>query len=483
MSTAQQQQRWIWPFELQDKLGEGGMGVVYRARYVVKNWPVAVKLLPDHIASNPTMVARFERELEVLNKLRHPHIVRCFGGKCESNQRFYAMELVEGGTLDDIITKKGRLGWEQAVEYAEQMCSALEYAHELGIIHRDIKPGNFLVTPTGKLKLSDFGLAAVVAGNRITAAGKTLGTFHYMAPEQIRGKPPVSAKTDLYALGCVIFEMLTGHPPFDGETPAEILHQHLRDKPPRVAAEVTDCPAALDQLVSHLLDKDPEQRPASAHVVLERLRAISPTVYVDPSQLTRTMPVAPTIAPDLESLIEAPRVRATGLWASGLWASGGVMQWAGWGVAALLLIACLLIWRNGRGAAQVEQLWLESYRSPSPIVRVAAAHALGKLGTQSDDAIEALLTGLADNDATVRAATAAALGEAGVAGRPASTTLLKLQQQDGDPQVRFAAQSALEQIRSAKEGWSPWPWLIGGSLLALCIAAVVVWSKSDTAAR
>src|SRR5690606_20720369 len=142
---------------------------------------------------------------DVLKQLRHPHIVHCFGGICESKQRFYAMELVEGGTLHSLLQEVGKLPWETVIDYGQQMSSALDYAHARNVIHRDVKPGNFLISRNGKLTLSDFGLAVVVASQRITAAGKTLGTFHYMAPEQIRGKPPVTGKTDLYALGCVLF--------------------------------------------------------------------------------------------------------------------------------------------------------------------------------------------------------------------------------------------------------------------------------------
>ena len=144
--------------------------------------------------ANETILSRFERELEILNTLRHPHIVRCFGGVCEGNQHFYAMELVEGGTLDHLLEERGKFSWEATIQFALQMASGLAYAHERGVVHRDVKPGNFLLTPAGKLKLSDFGLATVEAATKITAAGKTMGTFPYMAPEQIRGRPPVSPR-------------------------------------------------------------------------------------------------------------------------------------------------------------------------------------------------------------------------------------------------------------------------------------------------
>jgi serine/threonine-protein kinase len=271
--------RWIWPFELIEKIGEGGMGVVYKARYVVKDKLFAVKLLPKDIEGSAAL-ARFGREMTILKTLRHPNIVRCFGGVCENKSRFYAMELVEGGTLDELIRRRGRLSWEQVIELSLQISSALEYAHQHSVVHRDIKPGNFLLTDKGQVKLSDFGLATVAASRRITMAGKTVGTYHYMAPEQIRGTA-LTGQADLYAAGCVMFEMLTGSPPFDGETPAEILQKHLTAPPPRVAEKAPDCPPLLEQLVLDLLAKSPEQRPADAAAMAARLRGVTQSVTVE----------------------------------------------------------------------------------------------------------------------------------------------------------------------------------------------------------
>ena len=290
------EKRWIWPFELLDKLGEGGMGVVYRARYVVDNRHVAVKLLPPDIA-NETILSRFERELEILKTLRHPNIVRSFGGVCEGNQHFYAMELVEGGTLDRLLEQRGKFSWEMVVQFALQMASAPSYAHERGVVHRDVKPGNFLLTTGGKVKLSDFGLATVEAATKITAAGKTMGTFPYMAPEQIRGRPPVAPQTDLYALGCVIFEMLTGRTPFTGETPAEVMHKHLDQTPQRVTELAPDCPIALDVLVRDLLQKDPNDRPEGAYIVAKRLTDIAEGVETAPARTRSSQPAETAAAP------------------------------------------------------------------------------------------------------------------------------------------------------------------------------------------
>ena len=286
--------RWIWPFELIDKIGEGGMGEVYRARYVGNNRRVAVKLLPLNAAENKTLIARFEREMEVLKQLDHPNIVRCFGGTCESKQQFYAMELVEGGTLSQLIQLKGRINWESAIDYAIQMCEALQYAHDHGVIHRDIKPSNFLVSKSGHLKLSDFGLITVVTGRRLTATGRTLGTVEYMSPEQIRGNP-LSNRSDLYALGCVIYEMLTGQPPFTGDNQPEVMHKHLKDPIPHAARKHIEIPLELDKLICDLLSKTSDARPETADVVKHRLQDI-----LQPGR--RVVSIEPTLMPTRKSM-------------------------------------------------------------------------------------------------------------------------------------------------------------------------------------
>ena len=147
--------RWIWPFELEEQIGAGAMGVVYRARFVKNDRRVALKLLPKEVAANATLAARFQREMEILKDLRHPHIVHCFGGTCEGDQWFYAMELIDGGSLQGLLAEQGKLPWRQVVDIAEQVCAALDHAHAQGVIHRDIKPGNLLLTRSGKIKLAE----------------------------------------------------------------------------------------------------------------------------------------------------------------------------------------------------------------------------------------------------------------------------------------------------------------------------------------
>ncbi|MFN0198951.1 MAG: serine/threonine protein kinase, partial [Planctomycetaceae bacterium] len=273
------QQHWIWPFELLEQIGKGGMGEVYKARYVKNDKLFAVKLVSLDV-DNPTTLARFEREMEILKNLKHPNIVRCFGGQCDNKQRFYAMELVEGGTLRRLLKSKGPLRWEKAIDYAVQICAGLGHAHDQGIVHRDVKPGNFLIGENDQLKLADFGLATLATADKLTSEGRTQGTFQYMAPEQIRGKPAPVPQTDLYAVGCVLFEMLTGRVPFEGKTPAECLHMHLKNAPPHVSEFVPGCPAELDKLIQDLLSKEIDKRPSEAGVVIRRLREINPLIMV-----------------------------------------------------------------------------------------------------------------------------------------------------------------------------------------------------------
>ena len=227
--------RTMGPFEIGERLGVGGMGVVYHATYTENGREVALKVLSPALSGNAQVAARFEREMAILKRLRHPNIVQYFGGGRSGGQQFFAMEYVPGGSVERLIKKKGKLQWEEALPILRQVAQALEYAHANGVIHRDLKPANLFFTGNGdRVKLGDFGIARDGDATALTAAGKTVGTYAYMAPEQIAGKPPISRRTDLYALGCVGFELLTGRPPFIAETPAGMLFGHLNTEPPSV---------------------------------------------------------------------------------------------------------------------------------------------------------------------------------------------------------------------------------------------------------
>jgi len=274
MNTESDNLRRIGPFLLERQLGVGGMGVVYAATYEKNGLKCAVKVLSPDMSANDSVNQRFVRETEILKKLQHPNIIKYYGAGSNRTQRFYAMELIEGGALDGIIKREGQLSWELTIDYGLQIAKALEHAHNSGIVHRDLKPGNLLVSKDGLLKLSDFGIARDTQATALTQAGKTVGTMNYMAPEQISGKYPITKHTDLYALGCVLFEMLTGRVPFQSETQAELLFKHLDEAPPSVRDINQTTPLPLARLINELLSKEPSDRPFDALAVQVRLNEI-----------------------------------------------------------------------------------------------------------------------------------------------------------------------------------------------------------------
>src|SRR4051794_37677771 len=183
------------------------------------------------------------------------------------------MEYVAGETLEQMLRRRGPIPWREIVDLGLQICDALHYAHEHGVVHRDLKPSNLMVSEKGQVKLTDFGIAKDLDATALTAPGRTLGTAAYMAPEQIRGTPEVSHKTDLYALGCVLYQMLTGQPPYPGKTAVIMMNHHLSQPPPRPSGKNPEMPLALDRLIVQLMAKDPPDRPwdaaAVAHVLTE----------------------------------------------------------------------------------------------------------------------------------------------------------------------------------------------------------------------
>ncbi|MBL8851125.1 MAG: protein kinase [Planctomycetaceae bacterium] len=477
--------RWIWPFELLEQIGEGGMGVVYRARYVVNNREVAVKIVPSDV-TDKTALARFERETEILKDLRHPNIVRSFGGVCEDKCRFYAMELVEGGSLEDVIQRRGRLTWEQVVEYALQMCAALECSHRHGIIHRDVKPGNFLVAANGTLKLSDFGLASVAAQRKITQPGKTAGTFLYMAPEQIKGQD-ITPRTDLYALGCVLFEMLTGRPPFAAETPAATLDRHIRQAPPRVSEIALDCPATLDRLVDQLLEKDPARRPQSAVDVARELRSVSQTVTVMPSR--KVAGAQNTVG---NRPVEAPvRKAAATPSPDTLLASAPVQSHPRYlaGTAAVAAIAVLICaaavpawWTQRKTLERWENTWIQAAANGDDAARVQAIANLASMSDVSARSRAAVIEALNDPSPRIRRVAVEEARRSGAHGNEYIVELWMLHKSDPDDGIRLSAQEAIRDIEMASpKGGSQWPAVV--ALLAAVIGSAVWYFRMKNAPK
>ncbi|MCG8584581.1 MAG: serine/threonine protein kinase [Pirellulales bacterium] len=259
-------------FDLSDVLGTGTVGSIYRAAEKKTGNIYALKLLLPMMAQEKLVVMRFERELYILERLNHPNIIRYYGRGRDGDQLFYVMELIKGATLKQVLGATKTLPWPEAVECGRQICSALQHAHNHGVIHRDLKPGNIFVSEeSGELKLGDFGIARDMRSQDVTEAGLTVGTYAYMAPELIRGERFISGAVDLYALGCVMFELLTGRTPYIGDNFAQIFDQHLQSPIPSVREFAADCPRELDDLVTHLLDKEPGKRPLNARAVQSEL--------------------------------------------------------------------------------------------------------------------------------------------------------------------------------------------------------------------
>ncbi|RIK74140.1 MAG: serine/threonine protein kinase [Planctomycetota bacterium] len=260
-----------YTFRLGEPIGMGTMGCVYRASSDDLPGPVAVKILHPAFADDARMVDRFQREIVIMERLSHPHIVRHYGGGMMEGQYFYAMELLDRGSLKDRLQRGGPLEWPLAALYTAQIAAALQHAHNHGVVHRDLKPTNLFFADDGRLLLGDFGIARDLQTGGADP-GARMGTYAYMSPEQIRAERELTGSSDLYSLGCVAYEMLSGKPPFLGENFAQIWDQHLRATPRGLAEQGVACPDWFEKLVLRLLAKDPHQRPFNARAVQGYLR-------------------------------------------------------------------------------------------------------------------------------------------------------------------------------------------------------------------
>lgn len=259
-------------FRLKEPLGVGAVGTVYRAESDDIDAPVAVKILHPNIAHDAGVVDRFQREIVIMERLNHPHIVRHYGGGRMDGQYFYAMELLAGGSLSDRVRRHGALPWPLVAHYAAQIASALQHAHNHGVIHRDLKPTNLFFGEDGRVILGDFGIARDTHDADGTDPGRTVGTYAYMSPEQICADGEITGQADLYSLGCVMYEMLAGKPPFVGANFAQIWDQHLHAAPRGLREPGIECPEWLEHLVFQLLEKEPRKRPFNARSVQGYLR-------------------------------------------------------------------------------------------------------------------------------------------------------------------------------------------------------------------
>ena len=249
----------LGPYRIGRKIGKGGMGSVYEAVDEKTGQRVAVKALAPQLAMAEGFRERFEAEIESLKKLQHEGIVRLLGYGEHEGVLFYSMELVDGPSLEQEINEGRRFDWSETLSIAVQICRALKHAHDHGVVHRDIKPANLLLTTDGKVKIADFGIARLFGSTQLTTAGGVLGTADYMSPEQADGRP-ITEKCDQYSLGCVMFALLAGRPPFRAKTMPEMLQLQRFAEPEPVRRFAPHTPEELDRLIGQLLSKEPNDR-------------------------------------------------------------------------------------------------------------------------------------------------------------------------------------------------------------------------------
>jgi len=272
MPTSMQTKILSQRYELEEKIGDGGMAAVYRGRDLRLNRVVAIKILHPHHAADLNFRKRFIHEAQSAANLRHPSIVDIYDEGEEDRQHYIVMEFVDGSDLKSMILRYKQLPVQQVLQISAAIADGLDAAHQLGMVHRDVKPQNILVTHDGTAKITDFGIAKSSLSTAQTDTGVTFGTADYISPEQARGQP-ATAQSDIYALGVTVYEALTGQLPFTGDTAVAVALQHVGSKPPPIRRHNPNVSAALEQLVMRALSKNPAERPTTARDFANLLRA------------------------------------------------------------------------------------------------------------------------------------------------------------------------------------------------------------------
>jgi tRNA A-37 threonylcarbamoyl transferase component Bud32 len=332
-------------YEIEQPLGRGGMAQVFRATDRVLGRPVAVKVLDRKYKDDAKFVTRFRREAQSAAGINHPNVVSVYDTGSEDGLHYIVMEYVDGDTLADLLQREGPLTAGRAVSIAEPVARALEAAHEKGMVHRDVKPGNIMVDRSGTVKVVDFGIARAAADDTLTQTGTVLGTAAYLSPEQAQGET-VDARSDVYSLGCVLYEMTTGRPPFTADSTLAVAYKHVREDPVPPSRLNPDVPPELDAVVMTALAKDPAARYPSGGTMREALSAAA----------TGEMPAAVGVAPteplaggDTAVMTQPATVPATVPLEERRGAPGW-LPWAVIGVIVLALVVLAILALGGDGA-------------------------------------------------------------------------------------------------------------------------------------
>ena len=339
-------------YELEELVGSGGMSGVYRAHDRLLERKVALKILHQRLVEDREHVERFRREARAVAQLAHPNIVTVIDRGEDDGRQFIVFEYIEGENLKQIVERRGPLPIDEVLELGIAVASGLAFAHERGVVHRDVKPQNVLLNGDGRAKVTDFGIARTLDVEKgVTQTGTVLGTSNYIAPEQASGQP-VDDRSDVYSLGVVLFELLTGDIPFPGESFVAVAMQHINEPPPRVLDRRPDAPPPLAQLVARMLEKDHDYRPSMDEVVaeLEALRRLP--VDVEEDTAVRRPPIR---------AVRAPRARRS-RWPLLLAALGALILGASFG--ALFLTDTPI--DRGSGPPANEPVTIEAVRSHDP---------------------------------------------------------------------------------------------------------------------
>ena len=341
--------RKIASYRIVEKLGEGGMGVVYKAVDESLDRTVAIKALSPELSRDTELVARFRTEAKAQAHLNHTNIATLYSFLAQEDDCFMVMEFVEGESFDQMIRRRGPIPYEEAIPLFKQALLGVGFAHRVGIIHRDIKPGNMMVNRSGIVKVMDFGIAKVIGGRRLTRTGTQMGTVYYMSPEQIRGAV-VDIRSDIYALGVMLYEMLTGHLPFEGETDFQIMSDHVNTPPPSPSRFYPYLPKGVENAVLKALEKDPNGRFQSVEefgAALEHPEAfaagiapaVAPAACLRPTVIEAGAVAVPAFRPGTPPQTPPPATPAYG---------APVTPYTGVGVPPLLSQNRLSFWTRGK---------------------------------------------------------------------------------------------------------------------------------------